>query len=261
MTETHLERTLRCAPGFRIRGVLGKGGMGLVYDAVHDDTGASCALKVVRAGPRGMERFHREVRSLVEIRHPNVVDLWAWGSDDAIGWLAMERAEGTVMDRVRDGGPLPARIALRIAMSAARAARAIHAAGYVHRDLKLSNLLIFGSVVKVADFGVVRCDDSSFTKEGTRIGSRGFMAPEQALSATTVGPEADVYALGACTYAMLTGKSPVGLERLESDHPRWLRVEHGPLRRLLHACLRPSPGARPRLSSFLAGIGASVRAA
>ena len=149
---------------------LGRGAMGITYRALDLNLGSAVALKIISArysgNPEARERFHREARAAAQLRHPNVASVFHFG-ETAAGQLfyAMELVEGETLEaRVRRDGPLPATVALEVAIQVARALLAAEAHGLVHRDLKPSNLMIVGDdrggtdalVVKVIDFGLAK---------------------------------------------------------------------------------------------------------
>ncbi len=253
--EAEFPTTLPFLPEYELVGLLGKGGMSHVFDAVHRPTAQPRALKVVH-GPgqkRHLARFRREAAVLTALDHRHIVRVYDVGESGSAGWMVMERAEGTVWDELGDG-PLDPRRATRFAVQTARALEAAHDAGVIHRDVKPSNLLLRDDRVRVADFGIARVEGSQVTVNGTRLGSRSFMAPEQMHAPQNVTAAADVYALAATLYAAMTRKSPRGLYRIPLDHPRWTLVASEHLRTLLHDAMAPLPEDRPGLTRFRRGL-------
>lgn len=244
---------------FEIGAVLGTGGAATVYEAVHRASGAHVAVKVAldRQGQNHVARFRREARILNRLHHPNVVRLLGWGVHDSIGWMAMERADGTVYQRMRaHRRPLPLREVLHYTRQTVRALRVVHAADVIHRDVKPSNLLLVGSQVQLADFGIARTEGSSITSVGAQLGSRSYMAPEQFVAPATVDASADVYGLAASAYSMATRASPAAMNDLPIDHPRWWRVGNEALRALLHSCLLSERRRRPGLEELAERLAA-----
>ena len=202
-------------PGYEILGVLGQGGMGVVYRARQIRLNRLVALKMIRGGRAGdvqLERFRIETEAVAHLRHPNVVQIYDVGEAGGLPFCALELLEGGTLAQRLAGTPRPAREAAELAAALARAVHAAHQAGIVHRDLKPSNVLFDrDGTPKVTDFGLAKRieDDSGHTATGQVLGTPSYMAPEQARGQNAaVGPPADVYALGAVLYEMLTGRPP-----------------------------------------------------
>ena len=221
-------------PGYEILGVLGRGGMGIVYRARQVRTDRIVALKL--PGHLDLEsrcRFATEAQAAARISHPNIVQVYEVGDHQGRPFLALEYvAGGTLADHLA-GAPLPPWPAATLAETVARAVAVAHAHGVIHRDLKPANILLSHSELgtrnpersdssafrvptpafhpKVADFGLARRIDADTgqTQSGMILGTPDYMAPEQAAGdSRAVGPAADVYALGAVLYEMLTGRPP-----------------------------------------------------
>jgi len=195
--------------------LLGKGGMGAVWEARHDATGQHCALKVVlHAGPADLTRFAREARALAGLRHPNVVRLHAAELSGSQPYLVQELLTGGTLAELLEKGPLDPERARTVALQVTAGVAAAHAAGVLHRDLKPDNVLFDEhGVAKVADFGLALSRESRerLTLTGEVLGTPDYMAPEQAIDAARADERADVYGLGGILYTLLTGGPPLNL--------------------------------------------------
>ena len=219
------EVELKIAPGvvladkYRLLRELGRGGVGVVYEAEHLRLRQRVALKIMsRAIAKEANvtaRFEREARAMATLRSPFVTAV----SDvdvlpDGTPYMVMELLDGRDLQReLRERGPLPIGEAAQIMLLACRGLAAVHAAGIVHRDLKPSNLfLVSGPAlsVKVMDFGVSKMsdDDILVTHDGSTLGTPAYMAPEQVRSARDADPRADVWSLGVILFRCLTGRLP-----------------------------------------------------
>ncbi len=202
-------------PGYEILGVLGRGGMGVVYRARHLKLERLVALKLLPytdPAATARERFAAEARAVARMQHPNIVQVFEIGEFDGAPFVALELvAGGTLAARVAQN-LLPPRDAAALVATLARAVQYAHDAGVVHRDLKPTNILLTESgEPKIADFGLAKelAGDSGLTVSGAVIGTPSYMPPEQARGElAAIGPAADVYALGAILYDLLTGRPP-----------------------------------------------------
>jgi WD40 repeat protein/serine/threonine protein kinase len=238
------EPALSSLPGYEVQARLGSGGMGVVYRARHLSLNRVIALKMLTrrsAGePQPLLRFRKEAELLASLQHPNIVQIFDVGEHDGAPYFAMEYVAGGNLAERLAAGPLAPRAAAAMTRTLAEAVHAAHSAGVVHRDLKPANVLIVRSsqvavrsgekhgsdceprtancelIAKITDFGLAKQfrpeaqpapEGSSLTVAGEVLGTPSYMAPEQALG-REVGPAADVYALGAILYELLTGRPP-----------------------------------------------------
>ena len=211
-----------------LREKLGEGGMGEVFRAEHRLLKRPCALKRIRAqfvaDPRSLARFEREVTATARLTHWNSIQVYDCGrSSDGAFYYVMELLEGLNLgDLVRQFGPLSPARAVHFLRQTCCALNEAHANGLIHRDIKPENIFAarIGGVLDVAkllDFGVVREafpeQDPHLTAKGTLVGTLHYMSPEQASGSPQVTPRADLYALGAVAYFLLTGNPPFVRER------------------------------------------------
>ncbi len=203
-------------PGYDVEALLGRGGMGVIYKARHLRLNRFVALKMLLAGayagPPERARFQREAEAVASLRHASIVQVYDVGDHEGCPYFTMELLEGGSLAQALASTPQPARQAAALLITLAEAMQVAHQAGIVHRDLKPANILLTAEgAPKVADFGLARPfeGETALTLSGARIGTPSYMAPEQMIGkAGTIGPAADIYALGAVLYEMLTGRPP-----------------------------------------------------
>jgi hypothetical protein len=211
----------RPPPGGRIGGFvlareLGRGAMGTVYLAHAEADDGTVAVKVLRrslTAAVATDRFRREISLASALAHPHLLPILDSGEGDGLLWYAMPHvAGGSLRARIKRGGALPLRDAVRIARDVASALATVHDAGIVHRDVKPANVLLDDDVALLADFGVARVLSaggtqlrSELTATGAQIGTPLYMSPEQGRGDDLVDARSDLYGLGATLFEMVTG--------------------------------------------------------
>src|SRR3954453_14131866 len=207
-----------------IRGVAGRGGMGIVYRALHVPLKREVALKVIAPGAHADEefraRFRHEFEAAASIQHPNVIPIYHAGEEDGLLYVTMRYVDGPAPPRLVavETRLEPVRAAMLIGQVAA-ALDAAHERGLVHRDVKPANILVehvgdFEHAL-LTDFGLTKSlqSDTKMTKTGTVIGTFDYTAPEQ-LDARDVDARTDVYALGCVLFQMRPGPRPYPRDRV-----------------------------------------------
>jgi eukaryotic-like serine/threonine-protein kinase len=211
---------------------LGRGGMGVVYQARHTSLNRIVALKTILAGQHAsledLNRFLEEAKAAAALDHPGIVPIYEIGQHNDQPFFSMAFVEGPSLSRVLEDGPLPPHVAVRIFRKIVEAVAYAHAKGVIHRDLKPANILLAGehardrkqldaSQPKITDFGLAKLldSDSNLTASGQLLGTPLYMSPEQAAGRVReIGPASDIYSLGAILYVLLTGRPPFA-----SDNP------------------------------------------
>jgi WD40 repeat protein/tRNA A-37 threonylcarbamoyl transferase component Bud32 len=234
--------------GFDLLGMLGLGGMGVVYKARQKKLNRLVALKMILAGQGAtreqIERFQSEAEAVARLDHPNIVHVYMAGEAAGYPFIALEYVDGPTLAELWDGWPQPPRQAAESLRTLALAIHYAHGHNIVHRDLKPGNVLVAngwaptvqrgvddtltlndGPLLKIADFGLAKQLDEQFdiSHSGQLIGTPSYMAPEQAAGRKDIGPSVDVYALGTMLYCALTGRPPFrGETEIDTlDMVRW----------------------------------------
>jgi WD40 repeat protein/serine/threonine protein kinase len=270
-SRTRPERPVPTIDGYEIVGELGRGGMGVVYRARQVLLNRPCVLKMILAGAHAdaesVVRFLAEAEVVARLQHPNIVQIHHIGQADGLPYFELEYLDGGSLDRRLDGTPWPARRAAELVGALARGVAQAHHQGVIHRDLKPGNVLLSADgTPKIADFGLAKslAGDSGLTRSDSILGSPGYMAPEQAAGkAKEVGPLADIYALGAILYELLTGRPPFTGATVLGILEQVKTIEPVPPSRLVPGlprdvetialkCLQKEPGKRYDLAAALA---------
>ncbi|MEJ0046591.1 MAG: protein kinase [Rhodospirillales bacterium] len=201
---------------YELRGTLGRGAMGIVYDGWDPLIDRRVAIKTVRLvdaddeeTAEALARFKREAQAAGRLTHPNIVGVYDYGEVNDIAFIVMEFASGKSLKTLLDEQKrLPPRDAVRIMEQVLAGLAYSHARGVVHRDIKPGNIIIVeGGQVKIADFGIARIESSSMTSVGTVMGTPAYMPPEQFLG-EPVDARSDLYAAGVMTFQLLSGQRP-----------------------------------------------------
>jgi serine/threonine protein kinase len=231
-TPLNLPAELASHPRYRVLRELGRGGMGVVYQAEQTVMHRWVAIKVISKSlldqPDALERFHREVQAAAKLAHPNIVVAHDAEQAGELHMLVMEYVEGQSLDQVlRRRGPLPVPHACNYVRQAALGLQHAFEQGMVHRDIKPGNLMLTPKGrVKILDFGLARlrtekAQSGRLTQGGAFMGTPEYVAPEQANDARTADIRADIYSLGCTLYSLLAGRPP-----FTGDTPLQLVLAH-----------------------------------
>jgi len=246
---------------YRLLELLGQGGMATIYRARDAQLERDVAVKLLRPefgkDPDFLARFRDEARAAASLNHPNITAVFDFGEDVSGPYIVMELVDGQDLGAIlRENGPLAPRQASRVAAEVAKALHAAHVRGFVHRDVKPSNVLVGrDGRVKVADFGIARAlAESQLTMPSMTMGSVHYFSPEQARGEVATAAS-DIYALGIVLFEALTGQRPfsgdgaaaVALARLTTTPPRPSALRPGvpgPLDAIVLRSMALEPGAR-----------------
>ena len=211
---------------------IGRGGMGFVYAAHHEDTDDVVAVKMLSVGFADDEnfrnRFSLEIETLKQLHHDGIVEIFGFGEQDGILFYSMELVDGpSLYETLKSDGPIAWRDVVRLTIEICHALKHAHDRGVIHRDLKPSNLIVSQSgSVKLVDFGIARLfGTAQLTADHAVVGTADYMSPEQAEGQRPT-VRSDLYSLGAVMYALLSGKPPFSspsiaqvINRLRHDPP------------------------------------------
>jgi len=251
---------------------IGRGGMGVVYEARDTRLGRPVAIKVLLpdrvADPERKRRFIQEARAASALNHPNIITVHDINSDDGVDFIVMEHVDGKPLDELIPSKGLRASLALKYAIQIADALAMAHNAGILHRDVKPSNLMVTTEGrVKVLDFGLAKLTDRSesspdaatlsahpVTGEGMVMGTAPYMSPEQA-EGQKLDARSDIFSFGSVLYEMITGQKPFTgdsplsmVAKILSEDPKPVRqlVPSIPpdLAKIVSQCLRKDPARR-----------------
>ncbi len=266
-------RDIRRLGQYTLEEKLGAGGMGVVYRASHAMLRRPTAIKLLhpdRAGAEALTRFEREVQRTAMLTHPNTVTVFDYGkTTEGVFYYAMELLEGASLQEIVEvDGPQPAERVIHLLEQVAGSLAEAHAAGLIHRDIKPGNILVVDrggipDLVKVVDFGLVKdvrgagADEATITMAESITGTPAYMAPETITAPDTLDARADIYALGAVGYWLLTGthvfRAKTVMEVLahhlhsapETPSARLRVAVERDLEKILLACLAKRPDDRP----------------
>jgi len=215
-----LDELDRLFPEFECRRLIGRGGMGAVYEAYHAELDRRVAIKVLpreaARDPEFTERFRREARALASLQHPHIVTLHDFGKREGLLYFVMEFVDGTDLAQRIAARSITTDEALEYVVQICEALDYSHRKGVVHRDIKPANILLDSKGrVKIADFGLAKLVGNSdhelgLTLTNAAVGTPRYMAPEQMENAASTDHRVDIYALGVVFYELLTGEVPAG---------------------------------------------------
>jgi len=223
---------------FRILRELGRGAMGVVYEAQDPALDRTVALKTITLTGDGAERavyegrFTQEAKAAGRLSHPAIITIFDVGREGDLAWIAMERLHGVDLRQQMAQARPPARAALNIAAQVAEGLAYAHQSGVVHRDIKPANIMLLkGGRAKIMDFGIARLQESDVkTQTGVLLGTPKYMSPEQ-LAGRPLDHRSDIFSLGAALYEMLTGHAPFGGADVSQLMHNIAHAPHVPLNR------------------------------
>ena len=223
---------------YEIRGILGKGAMGLVYDAYDPKLDRRVAIKTILTrtldaptAKQHVKRFEREVRAVARLNHPHIVQVYDFGNEAELAYIVMEHIQGRELKDYFDAGErFDLEGILRLMIELLGALECAHEAGVIHRDVKPANVMVDANGrAKLTDFGVARItdgDQGEMTRAGTMIGTLSYMSPEQ-IQGQAIDPRSDVFSAGIVFYQLLTGEKPFEgtqwelAKKIIQDDPVW----------------------------------------
>src|SRR3984957_8469812 len=245
---------IEAIPGYELLGILGRGGMGIVFRARKLSLKRQVALKMILTGrharPADRTRFQREAEAVARLQHPNIVQIHEVGEQNGLPYFSLEFVNAGSLAQFLGNNPQPPRLSAQFVLDLAQAMHYAHKRGIVHRDLKPANILLHldesrilkdgqmadsavfqnltAYVPKITDFGLAKHmgGEEGHFRNGAVVGTPSYMAPEQARGTSgQVGPLADVYSLGAILYEMLTGRPPFQAATVEETAQHVLTLE------------------------------------
>jgi len=235
---------------FALQAALGTSATGGVFSAQDRQTHRSCAIKLLDLSatpPDTAARFQAEARVLEDVSHPHVVHAWAHGRQDGFVWYAMDRLPASLRDHVKHKGPMTQELGTAVILQVLSGLDAVHQKGLVHRDVKLTNVLVSEEgTVRIADFGVAHHPRGTVPFEtfpGQGFGTPGYGAPEQWDGSHPVGPPTDIFATAVLLYRLVTGRRP-GRLHMAHFRPNLLDGLDARLQTVLLHATQPEPGDR-----------------
>jgi serine/threonine-protein kinase len=243
-----------------LKATLGVGASAVVYRAEDTELRVQRAVKVLHAASEVPEvyrkRLRGEARAMARLDHRHILRVHDIGQEEEQYYVVMDLAEGgNLASLMEQWGPMSEARALGYGLQVLSALAAAHAQGIVHRDIKPHNILLDShGLALLGDFGVALLSEDDAlrsTRTGVALGTLAFMAPEQRLDARSVGPEADLYAVGATLYFLITGDNPVDLFAADPDSARWAGVTE-PVREILVRATRYKPDRRYQEAAAMA---------
>ena len=245
---------------YKILRVIGRGAMGVVYEAIDPDIDRVVAIKTINLSlsPEEMvqyeARFKQEIKAAGRLNHPNIVTIYDVGKTDSMAYMAMEFINGCELkDLLKSGAGLPIEVALDIVAQAAEGLAFAHSRDIIHRDVKPANIMLLendeGVVAKITDFGIARMPASSVkTMTGRVMGSPRYMSPEQVIG-KNLSARSDIFSLGVVMYEALTGTAPFEADSISSI-----------MYQTVHTTEQPPSNLNPKLDPELDAIVARALA-
>ncbi|GDX81809.1 hypothetical protein LBMAG42_36200 [Deltaproteobacteria bacterium] len=231
---------------FQLIEVIGEGGMATVYRAFDQRLQRPRAIKILSPAfaqrPALRRRFLSEAQTMANLENARVVRIFDMGEDGERVFIVMELVEGgSLVDRVRAHGAMPAKMATRVTIELCEAIHAAHEASVIHRDIKPHNILLTNSgELRITDFGIAQVqqdDKAGMTRTGAVLGTWGFMAPEQKTNAKQVDARADVYSIGGTLWSLLKNDTPPELFMADAE-PEWYEAVPDPLMEVIKRSTR-----------------------